>query len=238
MPRGRGRQESANAGDDDSSAEGTDDSRSSGEHTPMLQAKVIDHSTLRRTLLGLVAFSVLAYLALLFWGIAIREPQNISEVKGLPTVSDMLAEHLSLTIFFVVMVCLYSEIRTAWNMAHFLNAKNPHMVSFVLKVRRCCCGTVTMGSFLLHLTLAIRIFGLLQVALLILVAVIPVEPPRDDVVFTKHTVVAALMTLASVVHAILLSVRRETVFGIFKEANAENQVFGCMCVLGSAREKN
>jgi len=212
--------------------------------------KTIDHATMRRSLVGLVVFSLSAYFALLIWGIAIKEPENISEVRGLPTVSvrrvrvcdaephrdlhalppqraqDMLAEHLSLTIFYVVMVCLYGEVRTTWSVAHLMNAENPHMVTYLLRTTRCCGSGATLGSVLIGLTAAIRFFGLFQVAMLMLIAVIPVQPPEKDEAFSNHYIVAILMTMASLVHAIMLSIRRESVFNIFKEAGKERAVFG------------
>jgi len=205
---------------------------------------------MRRSLVGLVVFSLSAYFALLIWGIAIKEPENISEVRGLPTVSvrrvrvcdaephrdlhalppqraqDMLAEHLSLTIFYVVMVCLYGEVRTTWSVAHLMNAENPHMVTYLLRTTRCCGSGATLGSVLIGLTAAIRFFGLFQVAMLMLIAVIPVQPPEKDEAFSNHYIVAILMTMASLVHAIMLSIRRESVFNIFKEAGKERAVFG------------
>jgi len=213
--------------------------------SPLVDAKVIDNATLRWSILALVIFSLAGYFALLGWGIGTRLPQNITQVNGLPTVSDMLAEHLPITMFCtslcgcmhanaktdVLMVCLYSEIRTTWNIAHLLNSKNPHMVAYLLRTTP-CCGGAPVGRMLLYLTVAIRFFGLLQIATLLLIAVVPVQPPSSSDSVSNHYILAIIMTLASIVHAILLSVRRQVVYDIYVDAGKEHRVWGRAFIAG------
>jgi len=182
------------------------------------------HAKLRLLLAILVALSLLAYIVLLIWGIGTKAQTNTSEVIGLPTVSDMLAGNLAITIFYVIVICLYGEIRAMWAVAHLMNTQNPLMVEYLMQASLCCGYRI--GVWLLILTSAIMVFGLAQVVLLLIIAVVPIQPPVNGEIGI-HVIVAVSMTCVSVIHAALLTTRRESVYMIFKKAGKVNfcQIF-------------
>jgi hypothetical protein len=201
------------------------------------------HARLRQFLLSLVVVSVLCYGVLLVWGFQTWNHDNTSEIRGLPTVrcvrarvradascprppSDILVGSSSITVFYVIVICLFGHIRTMWAVAHIMNAENPAMVNYLVRTRRCCAKSI--GACLFYLTVSIVCFGLLQIVLLLLLAIVPVEAPseHDDDFAPPHTLVASLMTLASVIHASLLTIRREAVFSVFKQAGKVRTLAG------------
>ena len=125
----------------------------------------------------------------------------------------MLAENSAITIFYVIVTCVYGEIRAMWTVAHLMNTQNPVMIKYLMKIKRCC--GFSLAKWLLMLTSAIMLLGLGQVALMLTIAVIPVEAPEER---SNHMMVAVAVTTVSVIHAILLALRRETVFQVFKLA--------------------
>jgi hypothetical protein len=165
---------------------------------------------MRIALLSLVIISVLCYIALIIWGNEVTK-ENPSGVKGLPTLSDMLAQSLPITAFYVVIVSLWGEFRIMWAVTQLLDPNRVVIAAgnagqATRRRARICC-TCTFTEWFTSITIAIAITGALQIMFLILLAVVPVGETG-----AAHTTIAGLVALDSIIRSSLLISRREAVY--------------------------